>query len=126
MPNPKEIQGTKHYMPPVQVNKKVAITLIGLSFMTSILYSYLLSFTERGLPPLNWFNVTLNIIWLYVLLWVAWDIYRNKPRVKRVILFFASLSALSIGFDLFEEDGSLLLAGISSIEAFFFLQHIFY
>ncbi len=99
--------------------KRVSIVLLFFCFSTSVLYSYILSFSERGLPFLDWFNISLYIIWFGILAWIAWNIHRDKPRAKDVVLFFSCLVILLTGFDLYEKDGSLLLAGISLIEASF-------
>lgn len=78
-----------------------------------------MSFTEYGLPFFGWFNVALNIIWFLILAWIAWDVYKDKPKVKGMMLFLTCLVVLLAGFDLFAEGGSLLLACISVAEALF-------
>ncbi|MCP4491087.1 MAG: hypothetical protein GY820_27790 [Gammaproteobacteria bacterium] len=98
-------------------SKKATHIFISLSFFVSILYSYLLSFTDRGLPLLDWFNVGINLFWFSILAWVAWDIHRDKSGAKGTLLFLACLVSLLTGFDLFEEDGEFLLAGVSIVEA---------
>jgi hypothetical protein len=102
----------------ISANNKASIAFIGLSFLASVLYSYLLSHTERGLPLFDWFNIAIHIIWFGLLAWIAWDVHRGKPGAKGTLLFLALLVLLLTGFDLFEE-GSLLLAAVSFVEALF-------
>jgi uncharacterized membrane protein YhdT len=99
--------------------KQLSIVLILLSFVVSIIYSYFLSHTERGLPLTDWFNIAINGIWFCILAWVAIKVYFEKKSAKDSLLFFACIVTLLTGFDLFEEDGSLLLASISTIQALF-------
>ena len=99
--------------------KQLSVILIIMSFVVSIIYSYFLSFTERGLPLTDWFNIAINGMWFCILAWIAAQVYFEKNSAKGSLLFFACVVALLIGFDLFEEDGSLLLAGISTMQALF-------
>jgi uncharacterized membrane protein SirB2 len=100
-------------------NTGTSIVLVSLSFLVSLLYSYLISHTERGLPLLDWFNITIHLVWFSVLAWVVWDIYRGKPYAKKTLLFLACVVGLLTGFDIFEKQGAWLLATISTLEALF-------
>ncbi|MEW8348021.1 MAG: hypothetical protein AB2687_06895 [Candidatus Thiodiazotropha taylori] len=99
--------------------KQISVILIISSFVVSIIYSYFLSFTERGLPLSDWFNIAINLLWFCILAWLAAQVHFEKKSAKGNLLFFACVLALLTGFDLFEEDGSLLLAGISTMQALF-------
>jgi hypothetical protein len=92
------------------------IALIAMSFVVSIFYSYLLSSTERGLPFFDWFNIALYFLWLGVLSWVAWDVYRGNVKAKGTLLFLTCLLSLLTGFELFDESSSPLLATVSTCE----------
>lgn len=98
-------------------NKKLAYICLVLSYLVSLLYSYFLSFTERGLPLLDSFNVGLHLFWLVILVWIAWDINKNKRYVKGTLLFLAILLVLLTGLDYFEADRSIQLVSLSLIEA---------
>jgi hypothetical protein len=99
--------------------KQISVILIISSFVVSIIYSYFLSFTDRGLPLTDWFNIAINGIWFIILAWLAAQVHYEKNSAKGNLLFFASILALFTGFDFFEEDASLLLAGISAIQTLF-------
>lgn len=112
-------------MPTIHVSSRMPIGFIALSFLTSLLYSYLLSHTERGLPLLDEFNIALYTLWFAVLAWVAWDVYRHKPSARKTLLFLACLVGLLTGFDLFDEEGSILLVLAGVMEALFLLAAYF-
>ncbi|MBL1142799.1 MAG: hypothetical protein HND53_12295 [Proteobacteria bacterium] len=103
----------------IKENKKMAYMFMLLSFSASILYSYLLSFTERGLPLFDWFNLGLIIFWLSILLWVAWDIHKDKASAKGTLLFITCIVGLLTGIDFIEEDDFLPIAAVSVIETLF-------
>ena len=107
-------------------SSKPSVSFLSLAFLTSVVYSYFLSGTDRGLPLFDWFNIAIHIIWFSVLAWVAWDVYHCKVGAKSTVLGLACLVALLTGFDLFEENGSLLLASISVVEAFFLFAAYWY
>ena len=108
-------------MATIPAGSKIPISFIALGFLALILYSYLLSHTERGLPLLDGFSVSIHLVWLSGLAWVAWGVHRRKPSAKWTLLFLAGLVGLLTGFDLFEEDSSLLLTTVSVVETLFFL-----
>ena len=91
--------------------------LLAFSYIASIVYSYFLSFTERGIPLFDWFNIAVQLVWLAIVAWVAWGIYTNKPNAKRTVLFFAGLIGLLTIFDFLAEDTTLLLTSISAFQA---------
>lgn len=99
-------------------NTGTSIAFVSLSFLANLLYSYLLSHTERGVPLLDWFNIATHLVWLTVLAWVVWDIHRGKPSARKTLLFLACLVGLLTGFDIFEKHGAWF-ATISTLEALF-------
>jgi len=102
---------------PIKENRKLPLILLAFSYIASIVYSYFLSFTERGIPLFDWFNIAVQLVWLAIVAWVAWGIYTSKPNAKRTVLFFAGLIGLLTVFDLLAEDTTLLLTCISAIQA---------
>ena len=90
---------------------------MALSFLTSVCYSYLLSFTERGLPLSDWFSIGLIVFWLCILLWIAWNIHKDKSSAKGTLLFLSCILGLLTGIDFIEEGEYFFIAIVSVIEA---------
>ncbi|MCU7937024.1 MAG: hypothetical protein KZQ99_19480 [Candidatus Thiodiazotropha sp. (ex Dulcina madagascariensis)] len=98
-------------------NKYIPIGLLGLSCLVSLIYSYFLSFTERGLPIGDPYSIVFNIAWLSVLMWLAWNIYNKKKGAEKSVLFVACLVAAFTLIDVFDASTSILLVAISIIES---------
>lgn len=100
----------------VMSGRKLSVLFIAASGVASLAYSYLLSDTERGLPVLDPFYIVVNVLWLALLTWVGRDVYRNGAKAKGLLLWIVFVVAAVTIFDFWDEDASMMLAGVSVIE----------
>lgn len=97
-------------------NTMLPIILLAVCGVVSLSYSYLLSFTDRGLPVNDPFNILINCAWLTILLWIGLDIYRRKP-IEKTLLFLVFLVFVFTLFDYFDEEVSSTLFILSTFES---------
>jgi hypothetical protein len=97
-------------------NTMIPIILLVVCGVVSLTYSYFLSFTERGLPVNDPFNILINCAWLAVLVWIGLDIYRKKP-IEKTLLFLSFLVFAFTLFDYFDEEVSSTLFVLSAFES---------
>lgn len=90
-------------------NCVLSIVLLALVAAVSLVHSYFLSFTARGLPIDDPFNIVFNLAWLAFLGWLAWGIYSNNKKTEKTILYLACFITLMTIFDAFDEGTPRLL-----------------
>jgi hypothetical protein len=103
----------------------IPIVLLIACGVVSLIYSYFLSFTERGLPITDPFNIFINAAWLAVLIWIAKEIFRRKDIEKTLLILALIVSSLTV-FDYFDDDVTVTLVILGSLEAsLLFLTYYF-